>query len=160
MRSNLEDAEPANEVRARFEEGGRPISAQSSGFLQAVGHDQLVRIAESSDAVIRLLHRPGHFVVEGQRLALVWPVDAVGDVSLALTQAHIVGSNRTLTQDLGFAVDQLVEVAIRAISPAVNDPFTALNCADWLGDCLCRAAREPLPDGIYRDATGSLRLID
>ncbi|MDP9329385.1 MAG: DUF2254 domain-containing protein [Actinomycetota bacterium] len=160
MRPTLDNAEPANEVRARFEEGGRPVSAQNSGFLQAVGHDQLVRIAASSDAVIRLLHRPGHFVVEGQRLALVWPVDAVGDVSHALAQAHIVGSNRTLTQDLGFAVDQLVEVAIRAISPAVNDPFTALNCVDWLGDCLCRAAADPLPDGIYRDATGSVRLID
>src|SRR5207247_6289292 len=113
-----------------------------------------------SEAVIRLLHRPGHFVVEGQRLALVWPEDAVGDVSHALTQAHIVGSNRTLTQDLGFAVDQLVEVAIRAISPAVNDPFTALTYVDWLGDCLCRAGRGPLPSGLYRDPEGVVRLVD
>src|SRR5437763_220541 len=81
-------------------------------------------------------------------------------VTEALTREHIVGSNRTLTQDPGFAVDQLVEVAIRALSPAVNDTFTALNCIDWLGDCLCRVARDPLPDGIYRDADGAVRLVD
>jgi len=71
-----------------------------------------------------------------------------------------VGPNRTLTQDPGFAIDQLVEVAIRALSPAINDTFTALNCLDWLGDCLCRVCAEPLPSGIYRDASGHVRLIE
>jgi uncharacterized membrane protein len=147
------------EVRVRLE-AGSPVGARTSGFLQAVGHDRLVRIATSSQAIISLLHRPGHFVVQGQPLAVVWPAHAVADVSHALTREHIVGSNRTLTQDPGFAVDQLVEVAIRALSPAVNDTFTALNCIDWLGDCLCRVARDPLPDGIYRDAGGAIRLVD
>ncbi len=147
------------EVRSRLETGA-PVAARTSGFLQAVGHDRLVRIAASSDALISLLHRPGHFVVEGQPLAVVWPAHAVGDVSQALTREHIVGSNRTLTQDPGFAIDQLAEVAIRALSPAVNDTFTALNCIDWLGDCLCRVARDPLPDGIYRDVGGAVRLVD
>src|SRR5438034_115756 len=109
---------------------------------------------------IQLLHRPGHFVAEGQPLARVWPVDAAQVVADTLDRAHIVGSSRTLTQDLGFAVDQLVEVAIRAISPAVNDPFTALNCIDWLGDCLCRVGRGPLPSGLYRDPEGVIRLVD
>ena len=147
------------EVRERLDAGAH-VGARTSGFLQAVGHDRLVRIATSSDAIISLLHRPGHFVVEGQPLAVVWPGHAAGEVSQALTREHIVGSNRTLTQDPGFAVDQLVEVAIRALSPAVNDTFTALNCIDWLGDCLCRVARDPLPDGIYRDAGGAVRLVD
>jgi uncharacterized membrane protein len=155
------DASGPEVAEARIRLGsGAPVAARTSGFLQAVGHDRLVRIASSSDAIISLLHRPGHFVVEGQPLAIVWPATAVGDVSEALTRQHIVGSNRTLTQDPGFAVDQLVEVAIRAISPAVNDPFTALNCIDWLGDCLCRVARDPLPDGVYRDVDGVVRLID
>jgi uncharacterized membrane protein len=159
-RSRVEPTGPELlDVRERLE-AGAPIPASSSGFLQAVGHDRLVLIAASSDAIISLLHRPGHFVVEGQPLAVVWPVSAAGGVSEALTREHIVGSNRTLTQDPGFAVDQLVEVAIRALSPAVNDTFTALNCIDWLGDCLCRVARDPLPDGIYRDADGAIRLID
>ena len=159
-RSRVEPAGPELlEVRERLE-AGTSIPASTSGFLQAVGHERLVLIAASSDAIIRLLHRPGHFVVEGQPLAVVWPVAAAGNVSEALAREHIVGSNRTLTQDPGFAVDQLVEVAIRALSPAVNDTFTALNCIDWLGDCLCRVARDPLPDGVYRDVDGAIRLID
>ena len=148
------------ELSLRLEAGGELVPAGTSGFLQSVGHDELLRIATGSDAVIRLLHRPGHFVVEGQPLALVWPASAVGQVAEALDRAHIVGSNRTLNQDPAFAVDQLVEVAIRALSPAVNDTFTALNCIDWLGDCLCRAARRPLPSGLYRDDAGDVRLID
>ena len=149
-----------SEVAARLEREGVQVPATTSGFLQAVGHDRLVRIATTADAVIALSRRPGQFIVEGQSLARVWPAAAAADVSRALAQAHIVGANRTLTQDLAFAIDQLVEVAIRALSPAVNDTFTALNCIDWLGDCLCRVAGTTLPDGIYRSPDGAVRLID
>ena len=148
------------ETHLRLEREGASVPATTSGFLQAVGQDRLVRIAASRDAVIALAKRPGQFIVEGQRLALVWPPDAAAAVSEALAQAHIVGPNRTLTQDLALPVDQLVEVAIRALSPAVNDTFTALTCIDWLGDCLCRAMRAPLPDGIYYGPDGAVRLID
>jgi len=139
---------------------GDPVAAQASGFLQAVSYKHLVEIATESDAVIRLIHRPGHFVVAGQPLAFVQPPQAIGPVSRALNRAHLVGSNRTLTQDPGFAIDQLVEVAIRALSPAVNDTFTALNCIDWLGDCLYHAYTQALPSGIYCDASGDVRLIE
>jgi uncharacterized membrane protein len=136
------------------------IQADESGFLQAIGHERLVEIATAANAVIRLLHRPGHFLVAGQLLAVVAPASAVSVVSAALTDAHIIGPSRTLTQDPVFAIDQLVEVALRALSPAVNDTFTALNCIDWLGDCLCRAFSSSLPSGIYRDSHGRVRLIE
>ncbi len=149
-----------SEVRMHLEREGASVPATISGFLQAVGQNRLVRIAASRDAVIALAKRPGQFIVDGQPLALVWPPDAADAVSEALARAHIVGPNRTLTQDLALPIDQLVEVAIRALSPAVNDAFTALTCIDWLGDCLCRAARAPLPDGIYRGPDGAVRLMD
>jgi uncharacterized membrane protein len=139
---------------------GAPEFAHASGFIQSVGHRHLMGIAVSSDSVIRLVRRPGHFVLEGQPVAFVVPLHAARDVSEALHRAHIVGPNRTLTQDIGFAADQLVEVAIRALSPAVNDTFTALNCIDWLGDCLCHAAVSRLPDGLHRDSSGHLRIIE
>ena len=160
-RSPGEPIEPLlSELRLRLEHEGASVPATTSGFLRAVGQDRLVRVAASRDAVIALAKRPGQFIVEGQRLALVWPPDAAAAVSEALAQAHVVGPSRTLTQDLALPVDQLVEVAIRALSPAVNDTFTALTCIDWLGDCLCRAVRAPLPDGIYRGPDGAVRLID
>ena len=139
---------------------GAPVVARASGFLQAIGHERLVTIGAQSNAVIRLIRRPGHFIAKGETLGLVFPAEAAPGVSDALDRSHIVGPNRTLTQDLGFAIDQLVEIALRALSAAVNDTFTALNCIDWLGDCLGRAMAAPLPDGIYRDRRGVVRLIE
>lgn len=144
----------------RRTELGEPIPAQTSGFLQAIGHPRLLAIATQADAIIRLLRRPGHFVVVGEPLARVLPSSAAGPVSRALLRAHIVGPNRTLTQDPVFAIDQLVEVALRALSPAINDTFTALNCIDWLGDCLCHSFAQRLPSGIYCDSEGKIRVIE
>ena len=62
---------------------------------------------------------------------------AAPDVSRGLDRAHVTGAHRTLRQDPTFAIDQLVEIAIRALSPAVNDTFTALTCIDWLSEGLC-----------------------
>jgi uncharacterized membrane protein len=68
----------------------------------------------------------------GRPLAIVWPRGAAPEVALALSKAHVTGPHRTLVQDPVFAIDQLVEIAIRALSAAVNDTFTALTCIDWL----------------------------
>ena len=135
------------------------VPAPSSGYLQFVGYERLVDIAAQNDAVIELLYRPGHFLVAGLPLARVWPMGAVADVARALEQAHVTGAYRTLTQDLAFAIDQLVEIAIRALSPAVNDTFTAITCIDWLGSGLCKISVEWNPSRLHRDAEGRIRLI-
>ena len=80
-------------------------------------------------------------------------------VSRALRVAHITGPSRTLAQDLAFAVDQLVEIAIRALSPAVNDTFTALTCIDWLGESLCKVTTRWRPLRVHRDSHGYVRVI-
>jgi uncharacterized membrane protein len=125
-----------------------------------VGYAQLVDIAVRTDAVIRLDYRPGHFIVAGRPLATVWPGGASGQVALALAKAHVTGPHRTLMQDPVFAIDQLVEIAIRALSPAVNDTFTALTCIDWLSAGLSRVSGRSLAEGVYRDRFGRVRLIE
>ena len=136
-----------------------PVPAPSSGYLQFVRHETLIGLAAEKGAVIRLLHRPGHFLVDGYPMAVVWPPGATEGVSRALRRAHITGPNRTLAQDLAFAVDQLVEIAIRALSPAVNDTFTALTCIDWLGANLCKVTTGWHPVRVHRDSHGYVRLI-
>jgi len=147
------------EVTLRLDEDSGVVVATSSGYLQFVRIDTLIAISSASHAVIRLLHRPGHFVVAGEPLAQVWPAAAAPGVARALGGAHATGPHRTLTQDLSFAVDQLVEIAIRALSPAVNDTFTALACIDWLGDALCNIAEHWHPVSVHRDASGHVRVI-
>ena len=147
------------ELLTRMREGGGTVPAPSSGYLQFIRHETLVGLAAEKGAVIRLLHRPGHFVVRGSPLATVWPPGAAPSVTRELRRAHITGSNRTLAQDLAFAVDQLVEIAIRALSPAVNDTFTALTCIDWLGDSLCKVTAQWHPTRVHRDSHGFVRVI-
>jgi uncharacterized membrane protein len=150
----------ARELVALLDERGEQVPAHSSGYLQFVGHAQLVRIASKLDAVIRLEHRAGHFLVAGHPVATVWPRGAAAQIEDALAHAHITGPHRTLTQDPVFAIDQLVEIAIRALSPAVNDTFTALTCIDWLSAGLAAVSGRTLARDVYRDAEGRVRLIE
>ncbi len=148
------------ELLQLIDERGGVVRADTSGYLQFVGYAQLVDIAARTDAVIRLNHRPGHFIVAGRPLATVWPGGAAGQVALALSKAHVTGPHRTLMQDPVFAIDQLVEIAIRALSPAVNDTFTALTCIDWLAAGLSRVSGRVLEEAVYRDRFGRVRLIE
>jgi uncharacterized membrane protein len=148
-----------SELLGVLDRDGATVPATTSGYLQFVGYPTLVDIAARSDAVIELLHRPGHFVVEGLPLASVWPAHAAPEVARGLERAHATGAHRTLAQDLAFAIDQLVEIAIRALSPAVNDTFTALTCIDWLGDALCKISARWNPQRTHRDDHGYVRVI-
>jgi uncharacterized membrane protein len=154
---------PAIDVVAELEQRGPSgeVTVHSSGYLQFVGRQRLMRVLEQHDAVVELLYRPGHFVSAGRALARVWPAEAAGPVDEALQRAHVTGSQRTLSQDLAFAIDQLVEIAIRALSPAVNDTFTALSCVDWLGDGLAVITQRWAVDRrVWRDDAGRVRLVE
>jgi len=143
-----------------LEERGAEVPSQVSGYIQYVGYAQLIAIATRTDSVIRLEHRPGHFLATGRALATVWPRGAAPEVAQALSRAHVTGPHRTLVQDPVFAIDQLVEIAIRALSAAVNDTFTALTCIDWLSSGLGRVSGRVLDEGVYRDGAGYVRLIE
>jgi uncharacterized membrane protein len=80
-------------------------------------------------------------------------------VARELTRAHLTGPFRTLAQDVSFGIDQLVEIAIRALSSAVNDTFSALTCIDWLSDSLCKVAGRWRPAQVHRDQAGAVRVI-
>jgi len=157
--STLEAGPSVAELLARMSTGGGNVPAPASGYLQFIRHKTLVRLATEKGAVVRLLHRPGHFLVQGHPMAIVWPAQAADAVTRELRRAHVTGPNRTLTQDLAFAFDQLVEIGIRALSPAVNDTFTALTCIDWLGESLCKVSTRWHPTRVHRDSLGYVRVI-
>jgi len=151
---------PSLEVlEARLDREGRVVAAPAGGYLRFVKHATLVRIAAEHDAVIRLHYRPGHFLTHGHPMATVFPPAAAKTIGHQLERVHITGPLRTLSQDIAFGIDQLVEIGIRALSPAVNDTFTALTCVDWIGDSLVKIAVEWHPSNCYRDGHGEIRLI-
>ncbi len=158
--TQTESGKSVPELLKLIEERGAVIPSQVSGYIQYVGYSQLIAIATRTDSFIRLEHRPGHYLATGRPLAMVWPRGAAPQIALALGKAHVTGPHRTLVQDPVFAIDQLVEIAIRALSAAVNDTFTALTCIDWLSAGLGRVSGRILDEGVYRDATGRVRLIE
>jgi len=153
------DARYARLLIADMNGPGGEVAAPRSGYLQYIQHRNLLRIATEKNAVIHLRYRPGHFLVQGHPYATVWPAAAAQQVALELARAHVTGPYRTLAQDVAFGLDQLVEICIRALSPAVNDTFTALTCIDWIGDSLCKVTGRWQPTRIYRDGAGTVRVI-
>jgi len=153
------DARYAALLIAEMDGPGGELAAPRSGYLQFIRHRTLVRIAAEKDAVIHLRYRPGHFLVQGHAYATVWPASVTDQVARELARAHVTGPYRTLAQDVSFGVDQLVEICIRALSPAVNDTFTALTCIDWIGDSLCKVTGRWQPTSVYRDGAGAVRVI-
>jgi uncharacterized membrane protein len=136
------------------------VAATRSGYVQVVDDHRLLDIASRNDLCIRLLTRPGLFVVRDNPMLVVRssvPIDE--GVSRALAGALIVGDVRTHEDDLEYSVRQLVEVALRALSPAINDPFTAMAAVDWLGAALARLANEQFPSRHRYDDAGRLRVV-
>jgi len=112
------------------------------------------------DLCVRALTRPGLFVVAANPILAVRPEAAEGEeVWAALRDTVIIGDFRTAEDDIEFSVRQLVEVALRALSPAINDPFTAMAAIDWLSAALARLASEEWPARHRYDAAGRLRVI-
>jgi uncharacterized membrane protein len=143
-----------------FEREACPIGSAGDGYLQFVDGDALIALAMQEDVVIRLVRRPGQYLVASRPLALVWPGNKVTDqLRERVNCAFALGNQRTSAQDIEFAVNQLVEIAIRALSPGVNDPFTAMTCVDHLGSALCRLAQRDMPSPYRHDSQDQLRVI-
>jgi uncharacterized membrane protein len=139
---------------------GYPVCVSATGYIQSIDPAIILTLAQETNLIIRLLHKPGRFVWPGAAVALVWPADRM-DARLAklIRRAIEIGNGRTPTQDIEYAVNQLAEMAVRAMSPAINDPFTAMTCLDHIGDGLVRFIRQGEKGSHYYDQDGRLRLV-
>ena len=145
---------------AHFLSDSAPVPGRSSGYIQAVDHEYLVTAARDYDGVIYLNYRPGQYVISQTPLAQVWPGDQFDEKWVEqINSAFIIGPDPSPDQDVEFAIRQLVEVAVRSLSPGINDPFTAIRCIDSLADALGSLATRELPKGFLHDSDGMLRLI-
>ena len=136
------------------------VRSSSNGYVQSIDARRLLRSATNRDVVVRLDVRPGHHIVVGEVLAHVWPdIDAGDDVTDAVRQSVIVGRHKTSEQDIEFGIEELVEIAIRALSPGVNDTFTAIRCIDRLAVSLRGIAAASPVSPLRYDHEGDLRVI-
>ncbi len=143
-----------------FEADAAPICAGRGGYVQRVEAETLMRTAVKHDLVIRVERRPGSYAQWDDAVLLVWPRGRAPEEAMAeLSKAFSVNTERTMTQDVRFGLEQLVEIASRALSPGVNDPFTALQCVDRLGEAMSRLAGRRMPAARRADELQQVRVI-
>jgi uncharacterized membrane protein len=139
---------------------GYPVRARKAGYIQYIDPEIILALARDKNLVIRLLCKPGHFVWPGAVVALVWPARRVDEqLDKLIRRAFQIGNVRTPTQDVEYAVKQLVEMAVRAMSPAINDPFTAMTCLDYIGEGLAAFIRESEQDTRILDMDDRLGFV-
>ena len=137
-----------------------PIPAGRGGYIQAIDTQALLGLAREHDLVIEILRRPGHFVIVDRPLMRAWPAARVSEAVIeAAVPKVVLGPKRTPTQDLEFSIDALVEIALRALSPGINDPRTAMTCIDRLAEALAHFMRIRSRPPLLHDEDGALRLI-
>lgn len=142
------------------EEAATIVESETAGYMQAIGIEALVNLAEEHEIFLRVPHRPGDFIQKEGRLIDVWP-DRFDreNIEEKLQNTFIIGDQRLRINDIEFMVNQLVEIAVRALSPGINDPFTAMSCIDQLGSGLSGLMARSIPHGYHYDSKGQLRLM-
>jgi uncharacterized membrane protein len=154
------EATPAARLPEDFQREASAVLSDRAGFLQAFEEDDLLETATKRDLVVQTDVRPGDFILPRQAVMRAWPGSRVDDeIQDELRQAMLIGSQRTPVQDVLYALDQQTEIAVRALSPGINDPYTANNCLERLAEALCRLAARRMPSELRFDSENRLRVL-
>ena len=155
-------AEPEHpgDIPAAATRGRGILVSREEGYVEAIEYDRLLQLCVEHDFVIRLEARAGTFMCKEGWLGAVEPISAAtSELSEAIQSAFLIGSERTPTQDLEFSIRHLVDIALRALSPGINDANTALVVIDRLRGSLSRLMGKALPSAIRCDASGRVRVV-
>jgi len=135
------------------------VPVKGNGYIQSVDNATLLRLAREHKTIVRMERGIGEFVVQGSPLAsLALDGPPKEEVIADLQAAYSIDRHRTVEQDCAFGIRQLVDMALRALSPGINDTTTAVMCVDYLTAILARLASRDIPSS-HRYEEGKLRVI-
>jgi uncharacterized membrane protein len=136
------------------------ITCTKSGYLQYIGRASLLEIIVENNALLELYYRPGDHLVEGIEIGLLYFNGSIEkDLVEKINRQFEIGKIKTAQQDMEYSIHQMVEIAARALSPGVNDPFTAIACIDNLTSTMCYLAEAKFPSKYEFDEDENLRVI-
>ena len=152
-RDNSSPASPGVIRQEAFASATIPLVANEGGYVQAIDYSQLIEFSQRNELVIRLNVCAGDFLVRGDEIGWISKtIDQTEWGSKKVNSALVVGADRTHEQDVEFPINQLVQLAIRSLSPAINDPITAIMAIEQLRAGLCHIAeRDALPTVLLDD---------
>ena len=138
----------------------RDVCAKATGYVQMVDGDMVIDITSRKDLMVVMNKSVGSFVMKGETVARVGPAGRVTpEVIDRLDYSFVLGDHRTLFQDPLYGILQLSDIAVKALSPAINDPNTAVMALNQLGVILRLVAGKELPTPVRCDETGKIRVI-
>ncbi len=138
---------------------GAPLILHHSGYVQAVNYQGLINLAEEADAVIELAFKPGRHVIEGSTFAWIAPAKAADEIHGDIENCLMLGGEQASIQDVETSIRQLVEVALRALSPSISDPFTAMAVIDRLTSSVAKIMRRGTLQFVWANDDGEVRLL-
>ncbi|MEX0662484.1 MAG: DUF2254 domain-containing protein [Balneolaceae bacterium] len=143
-----------------FYDKAHTIKATQSNYLQVIKYDEVLKRADGDNLIVELLNKPGDFITKGNPVLRIWPPQKVDQtIDKKLYDTLIFGVHRNLSQNAEYGLKQLVEIAVRALSPGINDPFTAINCIDRLAAILSQLTHRHFPSPFHYSKEGKLLLI-
>jgi uncharacterized membrane protein len=141
-------------------EWGVPLYFDHSGYVQTIDYRSMVNIAKEAGATIELAFKAGRHAIQGSVFGWIAPPEAAnGEVRRKIDQCVTLGGERASIQDPETSIRQLVEVALRALSPGINDPFTAIAVIDRLTASLAKIRLRGAPRNVWADDDNTARLI-
>ncbi|MFW6310205.1 MAG: DUF2254 domain-containing protein, partial [Prolixibacteraceae bacterium] len=136
------------------------LEADKNGYLQYIDGDSLIEFAKQREILIELHCRPGDYLVAGMKIGMVYSGRKPEDEELDKCESYfLTGRVRTTHQDTEHSIHQMVEIASRALSPGINDPYTAIACIDNLTASMCHLSGVKFPSKYRFDSDGNLRMI-
>jgi uncharacterized membrane protein len=153
-----DDGRALSELPDEFDDRASPITITRGNYLQGLDLDGIADLAAKHNLIVRFTRHPGDFVADGDEFAEVYP-ELTDEVRRRIRVMTIFGNTRTPTQDVEYGILQLVEVAVRSLSPGINDPFTAIACVDRLGSAIRRLSHRPEAPAQRHDQDGNLRVL-
>lgn len=141
-------------------ENGERVKCAPSGYVRVIDTNALVRIAAHRDLVVLVTKQPGYYAAPQDTLAIASPASHLNDDAREeLRHAFMLASQRNMMQDAEYGVNQMAEIVAHALSPGINNPFTASLGVDRLSQSFSRLAMRDLPSPYRRDAAGNVRVI-
>lgn len=136
------------------------IKSTKGGYLHYIDNDRLIEVITEHDGFFELNHRPGGYIVKGQEIGVLYSNENIREDGIEeILNQFVIGKTKTPQQDLEYSIHQMVEIASRALSPGVNDPFTAIACIDNLTSTMSYLAQAKFPSKYRFDEDDHLRLV-
>lgn len=137
-----------------------PLKSPQSGYLQYIENEGLIDIVKECDVLFYLQYRPGDYIVKGMIIGEIYSNSPIEKENLdSFFDNFVIGKIKTSQQDIEFSIHQIVEMAVRALSPGVNDPYTAIACIDNLTSTMAHLARVEFPSKFRFDEDKKLRIV-